>query len=96
MTPHRNSGLFSDHYLNETLPQMADWQALAAAHAYRPANRRGALDQPLPAGGDHGRDAALDAEFIHDLAQLILNGGLAEVQLRPNLPVDRAISLSHM
>ncbi len=27
--PHRNHGLFSDHYLNETLPQRPDWQGLA-------------------------------------------------------------------
>jgi hypothetical protein len=26
--PHRNHGLFSDHYLNETLPQRPDWQGL--------------------------------------------------------------------
>jgi len=31
MTHHRNSGLFSDHYLNETLLQRADWPALATA-----------------------------------------------------------------
>ena len=29
--PHHNSGLFSDHYLNVTLPRREDWQALAAA-----------------------------------------------------------------
>jgi hypothetical protein len=28
--PHRNHGLFSDHYLNETLPQRSDWLELAA------------------------------------------------------------------
>jgi hypothetical protein len=27
--PHRNHGLFSDHYLNETLPQRSDWRELA-------------------------------------------------------------------
>jgi len=27
--PHRNRGLFSDHYLNVTLPGRPDWQALA-------------------------------------------------------------------
>lgn len=26
--PHRNHGLFSDHYLNETLPRRPDWQEL--------------------------------------------------------------------
>jgi hypothetical protein len=26
--PHRNHGLFSDHYLNVTLPQRPEWQAL--------------------------------------------------------------------
>jgi hypothetical protein len=26
--PHRNHGLFSDHYLNVTLPQRTEWQAL--------------------------------------------------------------------
>jgi hypothetical protein len=26
--PHRNQGLFSDHYLNETLSQHPDWQGL--------------------------------------------------------------------
>jgi len=27
--PHRNQGLFSDHYLNATLPTRPDWKALA-------------------------------------------------------------------
>jgi hypothetical protein len=27
--PHRNHGLFSDHYLNVTLPARPDWKALA-------------------------------------------------------------------
>jgi hypothetical protein len=27
--PHRNHGLFSDHYLNVTLPQRSEWQDLA-------------------------------------------------------------------
>ena len=27
--PHRNHGLFSDHYLNVTPPGRPDWQALA-------------------------------------------------------------------
>jgi hypothetical protein len=27
--PHRNRGLFSDHYLNITLPGRPDWRALA-------------------------------------------------------------------
>ncbi len=27
--PHRNHGLFSDHYLNVTLPERPDWRALA-------------------------------------------------------------------
>ena len=27
--PHRNQGLFSDHYLNATLPKRPDWKALA-------------------------------------------------------------------
>lgn len=27
--PHRNHGLFSDHYLNETLPARPEWQNLA-------------------------------------------------------------------
>ena len=26
--PHRNHGLFSDHYLNATLPDRPDWEAL--------------------------------------------------------------------
>ena len=27
---HRNSGLFSDHYLNSTLPRRSDWQELVS------------------------------------------------------------------
>ncbi len=27
--PHRNRGLFSDHYLNATLPRRPEWRALA-------------------------------------------------------------------
>jgi len=26
--PHRNHGLFSDHYLNAALPERTDWEAL--------------------------------------------------------------------
>ncbi|HVC80746.1 MAG TPA: hypothetical protein VNL35_09655, partial [Chloroflexota bacterium] len=29
--PHQNHGLFSDHYLNETLPNRLDWQQLSTS-----------------------------------------------------------------
>ena len=33
--PHRNHGLFSDHYLNVTLPGRPDQEALITAHKDR-------------------------------------------------------------
>jgi hypothetical protein len=34
MRPHRNHGLFSDHYLNVTLPERPDWAGAMHPNEY--------------------------------------------------------------
>src|SRR5919108_307841 len=48
------------------------------------------LNESFLAGGDHGRDAVVDAELVHDLAQLVLDRGLAEIELLADLLVGHA------
>src|SRR5947207_12561487 len=39
------------------------------------------LNEPFFGGGNHGRDAVVDAELVHDLAQLVLDRRLAQIEL---------------
>src|SRR5205085_11673265 len=48
------------------------------------------LNEPFFAGADHGRDAVGDAALVHDLAQLVLDRGLAEIELLADLLVGHA------
>lgn len=53
---HRNHGLFSDYYLNETLPQHSDWKELIeeAKPVMERLKRRAGRDCPL----EHKEEAA--------------------------------------
>jgi hypothetical protein len=54
---HRNAQLFSDHYLDHTLPYPADWQMLAAQRP-RDADEAPRDPEGLPAVQYRGADRA--------------------------------------
>ncbi|CAN5227266.1 hypothetical protein BH24ACT17_BH24ACT17_07620 [soil metagenome] len=72
--PHRNQGLFSDHYLNATLPARPDWKALA--DEARPAMEEiaGLLDSYTPSENE----AQVEEELVRPVLRLL--GHTFEVQ----------------
>ncbi len=65
--PHRNQGLFSDHYLNATLPERPDWRGLA--DEARPAMEDIArlLDSYAPSGNE----AQVEEELVRPVLRLL-------------------------
>ena len=45
--PHRNHGLFSDHYLNVSLPERPDWRELESEAAGKMEEAATAADAPV-------------------------------------------------
>ena len=74
--PHRNSGLFSDHYLNVTLPERPDWQALTdeANDALREVC--GILAAYTPSTNE----AQVEEELVRPVLRLLGHEGTFEVQ----------------
>lgn len=72
--PHRNQGLFSDHYLNATLPARPDWKGLAGEA--RPARDEIAslLDSYTPSENE----AQVEEELVRPILRLL--GHTFEVQ----------------
>ncbi len=72
--PHRNQGLFSDHYLNATLPARPDWKPLA--DEARPAMEEiaGLLDSYTPSENE----AQVEEELVRPVLRLL--GHTFEVQ----------------
>ena len=72
--PHRNQGLFSDHYLNTTLPTRPDWRVLA--DEARPAMEEIAslLDSYTPSENE----AQVEEELVRPVLRLL--GHTFEVQ----------------
>ena len=66
--PHRNHGLFSDHYLNVTLPGRADWAALSGEAEEAMAVVSRVLGE-LAAGAFSGFGRAVDAVLDLDEAE---------------------------
>lgn len=62
--PHRNHGLFSDHYLNTTLPERPDWRALENEAAGKMAEVARVLDAFTP--------SANEAQTEEDLVRPVL------------------------
>ena len=60
--PHRNHGLFSDHYLNVTLPGRPDWAALAGEAMAVVSRVLGELAAGAFSGFGSAVDAVLDLD----------------------------------
>jgi hypothetical protein len=67
--PHRNQGLFSDHYLNATLPIRSDWRGLT--NEARPAMEEIArlLDSYTPSENE----AQVEEELVRPVAYRLPN-----------------------
>jgi hypothetical protein len=61
--PHRNQGLFSDHYLNATLPMRSDWRGLPDLYRERKSSGEGPRScrrLPLRSGSKLSRSYLVD------------------------------------
>ncbi|HET7480533.1 MAG TPA: hypothetical protein VFJ72_13575, partial [Rubrobacteraceae bacterium] len=74
--PHRNHGLFSDHFLNATLPGRPDWRALAdeARPAMEDISRL--LDSYTPSTNE----AQVEEELVRPVLRLLGHERSYEVQ----------------
>ena len=72
--PHRNQGLFSDHYLNVTLPARPDWKALAGEARPVMEGIAGLLDSYTPSENE----AQVEEDLVRPILRLL--GHTFEVQ----------------
>jgi hypothetical protein len=72
--PHRNQGLFSDHYLDATLPARSDWRDLADEAGPAMEEVSGLLDSFTPSENE----AQLEEELVRPILRLL--GHSFEVQ----------------
>ena len=73
---HRNSGLFSDHYLNATLPHRQDWRELVSEA--QPALRR--ISEIFAAYTPSNNEAQTEAELVRPVLEALGHGRSYEVQ----------------
>ncbi len=76
--PHRNHGLFSDHYLNVTLPARLDWKALAVALAVEARPVIEEIASLLDSYTASKNEAQLEEELMRPILRLL--GHTFEVQ----------------
>jgi hypothetical protein len=74
--PHRNHGLFSDHYLNATLPERPDWRALGGEAAEKMAEVARVLEDFVPSGNE----AQTEEDLVWPVLRLLGHEGTYEVQ----------------
>ncbi|MEJ7840460.1 MAG: hypothetical protein WKF95_01730, partial [Rubrobacter sp.] len=74
--PHRNHGLFSDHYLNATLPGHQDWRALAVEAGETMEEIRHVLDAYAPSQNE----AQTEEDLVRPVLRLLGHEGTYEVQ----------------
>ena len=83
---HRNHGLFSDHYLNVTLPQRPEWGELVAqAHSIMHDVAK-IFEDYVPAG----KEAAAEHEVVRPVLDLLGHEQTYEIQ--PSLETGCALS----
>lgn len=80
--PHRNHGLFSDHYLNETLPARPDWRALADEAA----GVMQVLGRILGSYTPSANEAQVEEELVRPVLRLLGHEGTFEVQASLKTP----------
>ena len=74
--PHRNHGLFSDHYLNVTLPERQDWRALASEAAGKMAEVARVFDAFAPSQNE----AQTEEDLVRPVLRILGHEGTFEVQ----------------
>lgn len=74
--PHRNHGLFSDHYLNVTLPGRPDWRAIAVESGETMEEIRHVLDAYAPSQNE----AQTEEDLVRPMLRLLGHEGTYEVQ----------------
>ena len=74
--PHRNHGLFSDHYLNVTLPGRPDWRTLM--EEARPVME--GVSRILSAYTPSTNEAQTEEELVRPVLRLLGHAGSFEVQ----------------
>ena len=74
--PHRNYGLFSDHYLNVTLPGRPDWRALAGEAKGVMAKVARVLEAYAPSQNE----AQTEEDLVRPVLRLLGHEGTYEVQ----------------
>lgn len=75
-TPRRNHGLFSDHYLNVTLPERPDWRALAGEAEATMAD----VSRVLEAYAPSQNEAQTEEDLVRPVLRLLGHEGTYEVQ----------------
>ncbi|MGB3683122.1 MAG: N-6 DNA methylase [Rubrobacteraceae bacterium] len=73
---HRNSGLFSDHYLNETLPRRTDWQELIPEAGAVLDELAGIFNDYTPSNNE----AQTETDLIRPVLHILGHGRSYEVQ----------------
>jgi len=74
--PHRNHGLFSDHYLNITLPDRPDWRALESEAAGKMAEVARLLEAFTPSANE----AQTEEDLVRPVLRALGHEGTYEVQ----------------
>jgi len=74
--PHRNHGLFSDHYLNITLPVRPDWRALESEAARKMAEVARLLEAFTPSANE----AQTEEDLVRPVLRALGHEGTYEVQ----------------
>ena len=74
--PHRNHGLFSDHYLNVTLPERQDWRALESQAAGKMAEVVRVFDAFAPSQNE----AQTEEDLVRPVLRILGHEGTFEVQ----------------
>lgn len=74
--PHRNHGLFSDHYLDITLPERPDWRALRDGAEEKMAEVARVLEAFTPSANE----AQTEEDLVRPVLRLLGHEGTFEVQ----------------
>src|SRR5215203_656476 len=78
--PHRNHGLFSDHYLNETLPQRPDWQGVVEEAGLVMEHIKGIFEEYKPASNE--KEAQTEEDWVRPVLKAL---GHTHFAVQPSL-----------
>jgi hypothetical protein len=78
--PHRNHGLFSDHYLNETLRRRPDWQQLVEEASPMMEQIKAIFDHYRPTPTE--KEAQTEEDWVRPVLRIL---GHADFAVQPSL-----------